>query len=359
MIDVDIPSLTRLALWAAFALAALFGALSQRSHFCTMGAIADWVAYGSTGRARMFGAALAVAIAGFGLLAGMGQIDPATTFYTAPRLLWASHLVGGALFGVGMVLASGCGARTLVRIGGGNLKSLVVFLVMGLAAQATLRGITAVARDATVDRLALTLATRQDLPSLLGLGAGGRLGLALAVAGALAALLAWRGHWREWLPGAGVGALVVAMWWLSGHLAYLPEHPETLEPAFLGSSSRGMEAFNFVGPAAFVLDWLTYFSDRSRVLSFGVVIPAGMVLGAAAVALARGEFRWEGFGNTADLGRHLLGATLMGVGGITALGCSIGQGLSGLSTLAVGSLLSALAIVGGAVAALRWQAARA
>ncbi len=354
----DPQALTTTALWLAFGLATALGAWSQRTHFCSMGAVADWFNFGDSTRARAFGLALAVALAGFAGLAASGQIDPAGTFYTAPRLVWASHLVGGLMFGVGMVLASGCGARTLTRIGGGNLKSLVVFLVMGLAAQATLRGITAVARDATVDRLAVTLSTRQDLASVLGLSAGGRLGLSLGLAAALAVLVLWRSRWREVLPGAGVGLLLVAMWWVSGHLAFLPEHPETLEPVYLAASSKTMEAFNFVGPAAFVLDWLTLFSDRSRSLGFGVVLAAGMVLGGGCSALARREFRWEGFADLGDLRRHLLGAVLMGVGGVTALGCSIGQGLSGLSTLALGSLITAPALVVGAWAALRWNAAR-
>ena len=162
----------------------------------------------------------------------------------------------------------------------------------------------------------------------------------------------------EVLPGALVGGLVVAMWWLSGHLGYLPEHPDTLEPAYLGSASRQMEALSFVSPAAYLLDWLTYFSDRSRVLNFGVVMPVGLALGAGLSAWQSGQFRWEGFRTPADLGRHLLGATLMGVGGVTALGCSFGQGLSGLSTLALGSAIATVAIVGGAWATLRWEAAR-
>ncbi|MBQ0932950.1 YeeE/YedE family protein [Ideonella alba] len=354
----DPAALTTLVLWLGFGLAVLLGATLQRSHFCSMGAVADILSFGDSTRARAFGLALAVAIGGFGLLSASGQIDRAGSFYTAPTLQWGSHLVGGLMFGAGMVLGSGCGARTLVRIGGGNLKSLVVFLVMGIAAQATLRGITAVARDRTVDRLALELPARQDLPSLLHLGPGGQTALALGLAVLLAAGVLWRARWKEVLPGALVGLLLVAQWWVSGHLGFLPEHPDTLEPVYLATASHAMEGYNFVSPAAFTLDWLTYFSDRNRVLSVGIVISLGLVLGAGLSAWQSGQFRWESFRNPADLGRHLLGAVLMGVGGVTALGCSFGQGLSGLSTLALGSLISTLAIIAGAWAVLRWEAAR-
>jgi len=363
----DVTALTHQLLWGAFLLAAAFGALSQRSHFCTMGAIADVVSMGDWTRARMWCLAVATAAGGFGLLAGSGWIDPAAALYTAPRLQWASHLAGGLMFGAGMVLASGCGGKTLVRIGGGNLKSLVVLIVLAVAAFATLRGLTAVLRVATVDSWFLGLPSRQDLPSLLSpaVGISRRslsAGLGLLAFGVLAVLaLTGRGVDRAavWQGGLGAGLLVSAMWWLSGHLGFVAEHPETLEPTYLGTATgRLMEAFSFVSPAASLLDWLLFYSDQSKLLSFGVVMPLGVIAGSAAVALATGQFRWEGFADWRDLARHLAGAVLMGVGGITALGCSVGQGLSGLSTLAPGSLLATAAIVAGAVAALRWQAWR-
>ena len=362
----DLSSLNLLVLACAFGLAVAFGAASQASHFCTMGAIADVVAFGSWTRASMWLAATGTAMVGFGGLVGVGLVDPAATMHTAPRLLWASTGVGGLCFGVGMVLASGCGGKTLVRIGAGNLKSLVVFAVMALAALATLRGLTAVLRVRTLDTLALPLPVGQDLPSWLALASGlpraswaAGLGVVL---GALLWRLAWRrasAPWRDWLPGGlAVGALVSAMWWLSGHLAHVAEHPETLEAVYLGSNSRGMESFSFVGPAAYLVDWMIMFSDQSKVLSMGVVIPLGMVLGSALVAVSNGTFRWEGFAGAEDTALHLVGAVLMGVGGVTALGCSIGQGVTGLSTLSIGSALATTGIVVGARAALRWQIRR-
>jgi uncharacterized membrane protein YedE/YeeE len=265
-----------------------------------------------------------------------------------------------------MVLASGCGSKTLVRIGGGSLKSLVVFCVLGIAAYATLRGLTAVLRVQSVDRLALTLPVGQDLPTLAAHALGGEvrrwaLGLGAALGGllVLSAVLPREGRDADlWLGGLGTGALVVAMWWVSGRLGFLPEHPQTLEPTFLATNSRRMESFSFVAPLAYTLDWLMLFSDRSKTLTLGVAATAGVVVGSALVALATRQFRWEGFRGVEDTANHLVGAVLMGVGGVTAMGCTVGQGLSGVSTLALGSFIALAGIVGGALAALRWQAWR-
>lgn len=363
MSSLEVAALTQQVLWSAFLLAAAFGALAQATHFCTMGAIADVYSTGDWHRARMWLLAVGVAVVGFGMMAGRGVIDPAAAMYSAPRLLWASALGGGLMFGAGMVLASGCGGKTLVRIGGGNLKSLVVLIVMGMAAAASLRGLTAVWRTSTLDQLVVNLGTRQDLPSLLApvLGVGKAalsLGLGLGVGLLLCVASLWRsgpGRHELLVAGVGVGGLVVAMWWVSGHLGFVPEHPETLEPTYLASSNRTMEVFSFVAPAATLLNWLTLYSDASQALSLALVLPPGVVAGSAMAALLRGEFRWEGFAGAADTARHLAGAVLMGVGGVTAMGCSIGQGLSGLSTLSLGSLLATAGILVGAVGALHWQ----
>jgi uncharacterized membrane protein YedE/YeeE len=157
------------------------------------------------------------------------------------------------------------------------------------------------------------------------------------------------------LGGVGSGAVIVAVWWVSGRLGFVAEHPQTLEATFLATNSHNMESLSFVSPVAYALDWLMLFSDTSRVLTIGIVSTVGGVLGSAAVALAPGNFRWEGFRGVEDTANHLVGGALMGVGGVTALGCTIGQGLSGLSTLALGSAIALAAILAGAVLGLRWQ----
>jgi len=360
--DLALQTLQQQVLWAALALGVVFGAIAQRTHFCTMGAVADVVNIGDWTRMRMWAMAAGVAMIGFNAMIALGWVKASNSVYAAPALLWASHLAGGLMFGVGMVLASGCGSKTLVRIGGGNLKSLVVFGVIGLSAWATLRGITAVLRVNTVDKLQWLLPTGQDLPSLLG-GLGGTPGQRALVLGGLigGALLLWSLARREGrsadvlLGGLGMGALVVGLWWVSGVLGHVAEHPQTLEEAFLATNSQRMESFSFVAPLAYVLDGLVFYSDASKHLTQGMVLVLGVVLGSAAVALVTRSFRWEGFRNAEDTANHLVGAALMGVGGVAALGCTVGQGLSGLSTLALGSFITMVAIVAGAVLALRWQ----
>jgi uncharacterized protein len=270
------------------------------------------------------------------------------------------------MFGFGMVLASGCGSKSLVRLGAGNLKAGVVLLVLGATAFATLKGVTAVLRVKTVDTAVVALAPGQDLPTLLAAWLGRPVPMVAAGLGLVvgAALLAWvlrrpEGRTAEvWLGGAGIGAVVVAMWWVSGRLGFVPEHPLTLEPSFLATNSHRMEALSMVAPVGYALDWLLYFSDTSKLLTTGIVSVLGVVLGSAVVALWTRSFRWEGFANVEDTANHLLGAAMMGVGGVTAMGCTVGQGLSGVSTLALGSVLALAAIVAGGVAALRYQSWR-
>ncbi|HWH82738.1 MAG TPA: YeeE/YedE family protein [Burkholderiaceae bacterium] len=364
MTPIDPDALATSVLWAAFGLSALFGAIAQRTHFCTMGALADIVTLGDWARMRMWLMAMGVAIVGFNAMVAAGWLDAGKSLYGGPRVVWLSALVGGAMFGFGMVLASGCGSKTLVRIGGGNLKSLVVFVVLGVAAFATLKGISAVARVASVDRVAVTLASSQDLPSLLAASTGLARATLAAVLGLVigGALLAWslaRGDGRSLdalLGGLGVGAIIVGVWWVSGRLGHLDEDPGTLQEAFVATNSRRMESLSFVAPVAYALDWLMFFSDASKRLTIGIVSVVGVVLGSAAVAVPTRRFRWEGFRDAGDTARHLVGALLMGVGGVTALGCTIGQGLSGLSTLSLTSFVALAAIIAGALAALRWQA---
>ena len=172
MQESQLQGLATQVLWIAFVLAVVFGGVAQRTHFCTMGAVADIVNMGDWSRMRMWVLAVGVAILGFNAMVALGWIEAGDSIYATPKFIWLSNALGGVMFGFGMVLASGCGSKTLVRIGGGNLKSLVVFFVLGLAAFATLKGVTAVARVATVDRAALALPAGQDLPSLLSIATG-------------------------------------------------------------------------------------------------------------------------------------------------------------------------------------------
>ena len=361
-----LPALTRTVLASAFALAFVFGAAAQRIGFCTMGAVADWVNFGDRTRMRQWLLAIACAIFGTQLLAAAGLIDTADSIYTGARFTWLAYLAGGLCFGFGMVLAGGCGSRTLVRVGAGSLKSLVVFLVLGLSAYATMRGALALVRASVIEPIGLQLPTAQDLPALAvnfapvaRTTAHGALGLALATAIALWVLRDPAFRTRENVLGsATIGATVVGVWFVSGYIGHLAEHPLTLEEAYIGTATGKMESLTFVAPIAHTLDWLMFASDRSKAVTLGVATVLGTVAGSAASALLSGRFRWEGFAGTEDTANHLVGGMLMGFGGVTAMGCTIGQGLSGLSTLALGSFLVFGAIVAGAVLGVKYQAWR-
>ena len=350
-------------LWAAFAVSLAFGAIAQRTNFCTMGAISDIYNMGSWTRMRMWGMAVGVAMIGFYLMAWRGLINPAQTIYASAQVLWLSALVGGALFGLGMVLASGCGSKTLVRIGTGNLKSLVVFFVMGLAAFATMRGMTALLRGSTVDLVFFDIKPGNAVPAwlsaMLGMDAGTTgLVLAVLVGGALVLWALWDAEFRSsgnnLLAGLGIGAVIASMWWVIGHMGFVPEHPETLEPVYLGTAGGSLQALSFTSPMARTLEWVIFF-DPSKALSLGVVSVFGVVLGALACAVYNRSFQWEGFRGTQDTALHIIGAACMGIGGVTAGGCTVGQGLSGLSTLSVTSMIAVAGIMLGAIAGLRLQ----
>jgi len=351
---------------ATFALSFLFGAVAQRLGFCTMGAIADAVSFGATTRLRQWALAISIAILGTQTLVAIGAIDTADSIYTSARFTWLAYLVGGLCFGFGMVLAGGCGSRTLVRIGGGNLKSVVVFLVLGLSAFVTLKGALALFRAGTIEPVRIQLSSTQDLPAVLGAPLGLAPAALHAVLGVALALLIglWALRLRAFrtlenvLGSAALGAIVVGVWYVSGHVGHLAEHPVTLDPTYVATASNRMESLTFVAPIAHTLDWLMFTSDTSKVLTLGVVAVLGTIVGSAVQALATRRFRWEGFSNTEDTANHIVGAILMGFGGITALGCTIGQGITGLSTLALGSFLAFGAIVAGAIGGVKYQAWR-
>jgi uncharacterized membrane protein YedE/YeeE len=365
METIDVAAIARHVVWFAFALGALFGAVAQRTHFCTMGAIADIVHIGDWNRMRQWLLAIAVAVIGTNLLAYFGIIDITKSLYATPRLIWLSNIVGGLLFGFGMVLASGCGSKTLVRIGSGNLKSLVVFLVLGLTAFATLKGILAVPRVSLLDTISLHLPTTQDLPSIAAQWLGNKSFMQLIIAAVTAVPLlifvfASRSFRTTENIAAGliIGGVIVAAWYVSGKVGHLAEDPNTLEEVFLRTNSGKMESFSFVAPYAYALDLLMMWTDQSKTISFGIAAVLGVITGSLCAALTSKSFRWEGFGSIEDITNHLIGAALMGFGGITALGCTIGQGLSGISTLSIGSVLTFAAIIGGAISALKYQAWR-
>ena len=350
-----------------FVLAFIFGAVANRTNFCTMGAVSDVVNMGSWGRMRMWLLAIAVAILGTHALQLAGLIDIGKSIYVRPNVTWLSYVLGGFLFGVGMTLGSGCGSKTLVRLGGGNLKSLVVFTFLGIAAYMTLKGLFAIWRTRWIDPVATDLAAhnlpRQDLPTLVSAWsgaslAGAQIGVALAVALALLAFVfkdrEFRTSFDHVFGGTVVGLVIVGGWYVTGHMGY-GENPETLETTFFGTNSRTIESLSFTAPVAFTLELLMLWSDKSLGPTFGIGTTVGIILGSFAYAIASKTFRFEGLAGAEDTANHVVGGLLMGFGGVLALGCTIGQGLSGFSTLAIGSILAFLSIVAGSALAMRYQ----
>jgi uncharacterized protein len=361
------PQVATLVVAAGFVIAFVFGLVAARTNFCTMGAISDVVNMGHWGRMRMWLLAMAVAILGTTALAYSGQIDLAKSFYLRPNLTWLSYAVGGLLFGIGMTLASGCGNKTLIRIGGGSLKSIVVLLFLAASAYMTIKGLFGVWRVAWLDPVALDLGARgiagQDLGTLAAplLGIERRTAIAALAAIVGIAMLAFvfadrdfRASWEHWLGGAVIGLAVVAGWYVTGHMGF-GENPETLENTYFATNSRTLESMSFIAPAAYLLELLMLWSDKSLAATFGIAVLLGMVAGSGVYALASRTFRWEGFSSAKDTANHLIGAILMGVGGVTAMGCTIGQGITGISTLAVGSIIATLAIMAGCWATLKYQ----
>ena len=353
--------------WLGFAVAFILGAISARTQFCTLGAVSDIVNMGDYTRMRMWVLAMAIAILGAQGLYAAGLIDLSKAFYTRPAITWLSYVVGGLMFGIGMTLASGCGSRTLVRIGGGNLKSIVVFAFLGIAAYMTMKGLFGVWRVDTLDKVAIDVSQHgiatQELGALVAplLNASKKTAqIILACLVALPMLIFvfinrdFRRSLDAWLGGLGYGLAVVAGWYITAHLGF-GENAETLEMMFFGTNSRAAESLTFVAPYGYSLELLMLWSDKSLVVTFGIATTLGMILGSLAYSLLTKRFRLEGFASIDDTKNHIVGAVLMGVGGVTAMGCTIGQGVSGLSTLAVGAFLALAAMIVGCGATLKYE----
>lgn len=350
---MDDLSLTTVVGGAAFLAGIVFGATAQRTNFCTMGAISDMVFMGDYRRFRAWLLAIAVAMAATQAMHAAGMVDINKSIYLSPTLGWAGAILGGLMFGFGMTMAGGCGNKTLVRIGGGNLKSIVVFMVLGIFAYMTLRGLVGLARvemeSATNINLAASGIAHQGLPDLLMSFAGvsegaARWGLvALVVGGILAYCFKsaeFRASPRDIVAGLIIGLMVPVGWWITGILG-----ADEFEPTQLAS-------FTFVAPIGESVQYLMSFTGST--INFGIAAVGGVIFGAFLMSVATKSFHVEGFGDASDMLRHMVGAAIMGVGGVLALGCTIGQGLTGLSTLAFGSVLAFLSILLGGFIGMKY-----
>lgn len=360
-------SVSQIVVVSGFAAAFVVGALSQRSNFCTLGALSDIVNMGDWGRMRMWLLAIAVSILGAQALHAAGLIDLGKAFYVRSNLTWLSALVGGLCFGIGMTLASGCGSKTLLRMGSGNAKSFIVFVFLAISGYMTMRGLFAVWRTETLDLAVFDLTSRgiagQDVPTLLNAAFGlDRKTAALVVSGVLVLGLLifvfkdadFRRNVDGILAGTAWGLAVTAGWYVTGHVGFA-ENPDTLEMTYLGTNSKTLESMTFVAPYSYTLELLMLWSDKSLKVTFGIASVLGLFAGALAYSLASKSWRPEGFTQVSDLRNHVIGGVLMGFGGVTAMGCTVGQGITGVSTLALGSFIALAGIIIGCVATLKFQ----
>ena len=333
---------------AGFLAGIAFGATAQRTNFCTMGAISDAVFMGDFRRLRAWMLAIAVAMIGTQLLHGQGLLDIYKAVYLTANFGWLGAIVGGLMFGFGMTMAGGCGNKTLVRFGAGNLKSLVVFLVLGLFGYMTMRGLIG------AGRIQVEAVVNMDLKAR-GLGSQGVVDIIAAGTGLSVGVMRWivtavfagglllycfkdadfRASPRNIAAGLIIGALIPAGWAITGILGN-----DEFEPVPLAS-------FTFVAPTGETIQYLMTFTGST--INFGIAAVFGVILGAFLASVASREFHIEAFTDGADMARHLVGAALMGTGGVTALGCTIGQGITGMSTLALGSIIAWLSIMAGGV----------
>lgn len=347
----DLPISTIVAT-AGFIAGIALGAVANKTNFCTMGALSDMVFMEDYSRMRAWVLAMAVAIIGTQGLHIMGLIDVHGSIYLTTNFAWAGAILGGLLFGYGMTMAGGCGNKTLVRIGGGNLKSVVVALVMGISAYMTVRGLFGLGRveieDATnVDLSAMEMKS-QGMIDFIAAAIGSdpesiRIGFSAVM---VLIMLIWifkdaefRSNGEQIVGGILVGLLIPVGWWITGVLGY-----DDFDPTALGS-------FTFVNATGESVQYLMTFTGTT--INFGIASVGGVIVGSFLAAVATKSFAVESFSDASDMKRHLLGAVMMGFGGIMAMGCTFGQGITGLSTLATGSLIALLSIIFGGLWGLK------
>ncbi len=343
----------KVALWG-FVGAMVFGAVANRTHFCTMGSISDWINIGTKTRFRTWMLAMACALVATQIMQALGWIDLRQSIYLTTNFAWLGYIVGGILFGIGMTIGSGCGQRTLVRVGGGNLKSLVVLLIMGITAYMTLRGLLAFVRIEFIDATSIDLAawdiTDQSIAAIIGQWFGINRQFVLytltTLIGAGVIYFAfkdpdYRRDYESILTAVVIGVLAAGAWYVTGVIGN-----DDFEPVPL-------EALSFIAPAGNTINYLMTYTGST--INFGIAVVFGVISGSLLYSVLSRTFRIEYFASRQDLVAHLIAGVLMGFGGVLALGCTIGQGISGMSTLALGSLIALLSIIFGSAFTIKMQ----
>jgi len=344
MTEIPIPTL--MALLGLLG-GGIMGFTARTARFCTFGAIEDARLCSDFRRARAWGLAIAVALFLTAAMQFYGLIDITQAVHLRPELTWLSLIFGGLIFGFGMAQIGTCPFGSLVRLGTGDLRALVVLFVIGITGYMTMRGITAIVRAYILDPVHINLGEKgaQSLPVLLGITDPSSLFLISAVLAVLLALWAFsnaefRARKGYMLGGAVIGLVVAGGWFTTGYLGNDDFDPQTLL------------SFSFISASANALVYLMTYSGST--INFGVGATGGVILGSLIASLVKQEFKLEAFDDSREMRRYLIGAAMMGFGGITALGCTVGQGITGLSTLSVGSIMATASIVLGAIFGLHY-----
>ncbi|WP_172299869.1 YeeE/YedE family protein [Pseudoruegeria sp. HB172150] len=327
------------AIWLGVLLGLGFGALAQVTRFCLRRSLV-----GEPGERRsaagVWTIALAVAVIGTQAAVAMGWIGFGEHRFLDPNLPVLAIAIGGLAFGAGMVLTRGCVSRLTVLVAGGNLRALTVLLIFAISAHATLKGVLSGVRTG-LGSVTLPLGETTSLAALPG---GALLWGGLIAVAALAIALRSGARPLQLALAAALGLLVPLGWVGTGYVLY-----DDFDPI-------AMQSLSFTLPYADTLFWTV--AATSIPASFGVGLVGGTVAGALVLTVLRREFRWQSFETPAQTGRYVLGALLMGFGGVLAGGCSVGAGLSGVPTLGLAAILALASIAAGALATHRMVDAR-
>ena len=331
---------------SALVIGLIYGAVGLLSGFCMMSGLRGWWAEGDGRLVRTYALAIGVAVAATQLLAARGVVDIGKSIYLQPSFSAPLMFFGGLLFGYGMVLSNGCGSRALVLLGRGNLRSFVVVVVLAIFAQMTLKGLIAPARIAMVG-VSHTTVKANSVPALLAAAGLSEVTARMLAASVISAALiifafahpAFRRSPGQIAAGLVVGLLVAAGWFATGYLGADDFNPTPVT------------SLTFIAPIADALQYIML--STGSTLNFGIVTVFGVFAGSLVTALVTGRFHLEGYQSPRHMLRSAGGAALMGAGGVMAFGCSVGQGLTGVSTLALASFVAVAGIMLGTAAGLR------
>ena len=387
MVFEDFASAHNMVLMIVLGLAFILGAVVNKTNFCTMGALSDWVNIGDTGRFRAWVMAMTVALIGVTALEASGMVNLDNTFppYRGSNFAWFEYLLGGIIFGVGMTLGSGCGNKALIRIGGGNLKSIIVFAVISVCAYFMLNPFPGT--DKTIysevfyhwtSLASVSLTTNQDLGSVVAGLTSGSAGTMRTIIGAVLVIaMLWfvlkskdfRSSFDHILAGIVVGLVVVTAWYVTSSMVTISVDGEDFSWNTYASAESwdmmeddsdarprdvAIQSFTFINPIGQTLRYAINDFNASFV-TFGLMAVLGVVLGSFFWSIVSGAFHFEWFASIKDFVMHVIGGILMGTGGVLALGCTVGQAITGISTLAMGSFIAFFGIALGCAMTMKVQ----